>query len=423
MTVNRRSFLSTSALAGSLLATSATAAAASPPDVPGRGRPRVRPGADRLAAEGWRRLAGRRVGVLSNPTGVLADQVHVVDSLVQAGSPPVAVFGPEHGFRGSAQAGGSEGDYTDPRTGVPVYDVYGVGIDKFTELLRKAEIDTMVFDIADVGSRFYTYIWSMYRAMVAAARVGASFVVLDRPNPVGGAAAGPMLDPAYSSGVGLKPIVQQHGMTVGELARYFAAEFLPGEGVRLDELDVVTARGWRRDQVFAETGLAWTPPSPNMPTPDTALVYPGTCLFEGTVFSEGRGTTRPFEILGAPEVDWRWREEMTSLDLPGVAFRECYYVPTFGKFTGETCGGLQLTVTDPGRFDAIRTAVDLIVTARRLYPGLFAWREDNFIDLLTGSDRFRTMVDAGATTDEVVGSWRAELDGFTRKRQPYLLYR
>ena len=423
MTVNRRRFLSASALAGSLLATTATAAAAAPPETAGRGRPRVTTGADRWAADGWRRLRGRRVGVLSNPTGVLADQVHVVDSLVETGIRPVAVFGPEHGFRGSAPAGGSEGAYEDPRTGVPVYDVYGVDTDKFAELLRKADVDTMVFDIADVGARFYTYIWSMYRAMAASARVGASFVVLDRPNPIGGKAYGPMLDPAYSSGVGLKPIVQQHGMTVGELAKFFAAELLPEEGVRLDELEVVTVRGWRRRHLFADTGLLWTPPSPNMPTPETAVVYPGTGLFEGTVFSEGRGTTRPFEIVGAPGVDWRWREEMTAHDLPGVVFRECYFVPTFGKFTGETCGGLQITVTDPHSFDAIRTAVDLIVTAKRLYPDVFGWREDNFIDKLTGSDRFRTMVDAGATTDEIVGSWRAELHEFTRRRQPYLLYR
>ncbi|MGW9309426.1 exo-beta-N-acetylmuramidase NamZ family protein [Saccharomonospora azurea] len=423
MTVNRRRFLSASALAGTLVATAATSAAAAPARDTGRGGPRVTTGADRLAADGWRRLAGRRVGVLSNPTGVLADQIHVVDSLVQAGLDPVAVFGPEHGFRGSAQAGGSEGDYPDPRTGVPVYDIYGVDVDKLTELLRKADVETLVFDIADVGARFYTYIWSMYQAMVASARLGIQFVVLDRPNPIGGEAHGPMLDPAYSSFVGLRPIVQQHGMTVGELARYFAAELLPGDGVELAELDVVPMRGWRRKQVFEDTGLLWTPPSPNMPTPDTASVYPGTCLFEGTVFSEGRGTTRPFEILGAPGVDWRWHEEIASHGLPGVSFRECYYVPTFGKFAGETCGGVQLTVTDPYRFDAIRTGVDLIVTAKRLYPDLFGWREDDFIDKLTGSDRFRSMVDAGATTDDVVSSWRDELADFRRKREPYLLYR
>ncbi|PRX50558.1 uncharacterized protein YbbC (DUF1343 family) [Prauserella shujinwangii] len=421
MTVNRRLFLAASALSTPMLTGASQFAAAAP--APGHQGRRVTPGADVLAADGWRRLAGRRIGVLSNPTGVLADRDHIVDSLVAAGIRPVAAFGPEHGFRGSAQAGGSEGDYTDPRTGVPVYDAYGAGAAELARMFTKAGVDTVVFDIADVGARFYTYIWSMYTAMVAAARTGASFVVLDRPNPVGGRAFGPMLDPAYSSGVGRKPIVQQHGMTVGELALFFDAEFLPAEGGRVPELDVIEADGWRRDTMFADTGLIWTPPSPNMPTPDTALVYPGTCLFEGTVFAEGRGTTRPFEIVGAPGLDWRWREELGALGLRGVTFRETYFVPTFGKFTGQTCGGVQVTVTEPHAFDAIRTATAMIVTARRLHPDLFAWRSDHFIDKLTGSDRFRTMVDAGAGTDEIVGSWQAELAAFTRARRPYLRYR
>lgn len=206
MTVNRRRFLSASALAGPLLATGSMLASSSSPttsagDGPGRtgadglGRP-VTPGADRLAAEGWQRLSGRKVGVLSNPTGVLADRTHIVDSLMAAGVRPVAVFGPEHGFRGSAQAGGSEGDYTDPRTGLPVYDIYGVDEDTLAGLFTDAGVDTVVFDIADVGARFYTYIWSMYTAMVAASRVGAAFVVLDRPNPIGGDAAGPCSTPS-----------------------------------------------------------------------------------------------------------------------------------------------------------------------------------------------------------------------------------
>ncbi|PXY31203.1 exo-beta-N-acetylmuramidase NamZ family protein [Prauserella muralis] len=421
MTVNRRLFLAASALASPVLTTGSRFAAAEPAPTGEQGP--VVTGADRLAAEGWRRLAGRKVGVLSNPTGVLADGDHVVDSLVAAGVRPVAAFGPEHGFRGSAQAGGSEGDYADPRTGIPVYDAYGANAETLAGMFTKAGVDTVVFDIADVGARFYTYIWSMYTAMVAAARTGAAFVVLDRPNPVGGTACGPMLDPAFSSGVGLKPIVQQHGMTVGELARFFAAEFLPAEGVRPAELEVVQTRGWRRSQLFVETGLAWTPPSPNMPTPDTALVYPGTCLFEGTLFSEARGTTRPFEIIGAPGVDWRWREKLGEQDLPGVRFREAYFVPTFGKFTGQTCGGVQIVVTQPRAFDAIRTAVAMIVTARRLHPAIFGWREDRFVDKLFGSARLRTMVDRGAGTDEIVGSWRQELAEFTGRREPYLSYR
>ncbi len=381
------------------------------------------PGADLLAQRGWRDLAGRKVGVVTNPTGVLRDQTHVVDAMVAAGLRPVAVFGPEHGFRGTAQAGGSEGDYTDPRTGLPVYDAYGVTADKLAELYRKAGLDTVVFDIADVGARFYTYIWTMYTAMQAAARTGAAFVVLDRPNPVGGTAFGPRLDPAFASGVGRKPIVQQHGMTVGELARFFDAEFLPADGGRLSALDVVQVRNWRRNTLFAATGLQWVPPSPNMPTPDTALVYPGTCLFEGTLLAEGRGTTRPFETVGAPGIDWRWAERLNELGLPGVRFRETYFVPTFGKFPNQTCGGVQLHLTDPARLDAVRTAVAMIVTARALYPEVFGWRPDNAIDRLSGSARLRTMVDAGADTAEIVASWQTELAEFRRQRERYLIYR
>jgi uncharacterized protein YbbC (DUF1343 family) len=382
---------------------------------------RIATGAQLLAQDGWRALSGKRVGVVTNPTGVLADQTHIVDSMVAAGQPPKAAFGPEHGFRGTAQAGGSEGDYPDPRTGIPVYDAYGANAEKLAGMFRKADVDTVVFDIADVGARFYTYIWTMYTAMQAAAKTGAAFVVLDRPNPVGGTARGPQLDPAYATGVGRKPIVQQHGMTVGELARYFDAEFLPADGGKVTSLDVVWARGWRRDNL--ETGLPWVPPSPNMPTRDTALVYPGTCLFEGTVFSEGRGTTRPFETIGAPDVDWRWAETLNTVNLPGVRFRETYFAPTFSKFVGKTCGGVTLHLTDPRTFDAIRTAIAMIVTAKALYPALFAWRPDNWIDKLSGSDRLRRMVDAGAKTDEIMGAWEAELTAFQLTRRPYLHYR
>lgn len=408
--VTRRAFLTTAALTPPLL-TSGSALASEP-------SAKVVPGADVLAAQGWRTLSGRRVGVLSNPTGVLGNLDHIVDSMVAAGVRPVAAFGPEHGFRGSAQAGGAEGDYADPRTGIPVYDAYGASAEKLASMFTKADVETVVFDIADVGARFYTYIWTMYTAMSAAARAEAAFVVLDRPNPLGGAAAGPLLDPAFASGVGLAPIVQQHGMTVGELARFFAGEFLGPVKV-----DVMPVRGWRREMVFADTGLTWTPPSPNMPTPRTALVYPGLCMVEGTVFSEGRGTTRPFETVGAPGVDWRWREALGSLGLPGTEFRETYFVPTFGKFVGQTCGGVQVVVTEAHAFDAIRTAVAMLVTAKRLYPDLFAWRSDNWIDKITGSARLRTMIDAGAGTHEITTSWQAELETFAARRRPYLLYR
>ncbi|MEU8631572.1 DUF1343 domain-containing protein [Amycolatopsis sp. NPDC048633] len=425
MNLNRRHFLGAGALAVPALAGGSAVAGAQPgPQDQAQAHPgRVLTGAEQLAAQGWRSFKGRKLGVLSNPTGVLLNGDHIVDSMVAAGVRPVAAFGPEHGFRGSAQAGGSEGDYTDPRTGVPVYDAYGADAAKLASLFTKAGVDTVVFDIADVGSRFYTYIWSLYTAMVAAAQVKAAFVVLDRPNPIGGRAAGPLLDPKFSSGIGKKPIVQQHGMTAGELARFYAEEFLPGEGVQLAKLDVVQVRGWQRDMLFAQTGLNWVLPSPNMPTPDTALVYPGTGMFEGTVFSEGRGTTRPFEIIGAPGLDWRWREKLEDLALPGARFREAYFVPTFSKFVNLTCGGVQVSVDDPRSFDAIRTAVAMLVTAKVLHPDVFAWRPDNYIDKLSGSDRLRTMIDAGAGVDEVTGAWRAELAEFDRKRRRYLLYR
>ena len=359
-------------------------------------------------------LDGRKVGVLTNPTGVLKDQTHVVDSMVAHGVKPHAVFGPEHGFRGTAQAGGSEGDYLDPRTGVPVYDAYGANATKLQAMFTKAGIDTVVFDIADVGARFYTYIWSMYTAMQAAPDL--DFIVLDRPNPIGGNANGPQLDPAYATGVGLKPIVQQHGMTVGELARFFKGEF-----DLTTKLEVVNVRGWRRNQL--DTGLPWVPPSPNMPTQDTALVYPGTCLFEGTVLSEGRGTTRPFETVGAPGIDWRWAESLNALNLKGVRFRETYFAPTFNKFQGKTCGGVTLHVTNATELDAIKTATAMLITAKSLYSSVFAWRPDNWIDKLSGSDRLRKMIDAQAPLDEIVGAWQGELQQFRRTRLPYLRYR
>jgi uncharacterized protein YbbC (DUF1343 family) len=420
--LDRRNFLMASAMAAPLMG--AGAAAASADEDRGRSHRGTTTGAEALAADGWRRFRGRKVGILTNPTGVLRDTTHVVDSMVAANMPPTAVFGPEHGFRGTAQAGGSEGDYLDPRTQIPVYDTYTLTAAKIAAQFTKAGIDLLVFDIADIGARFYTYIWSMYNAMHAAVLTGIDFMVLDRPNPVGGTAYGPMLDPAFSSGVGRKPIVQQHGMTAGELARFFDAEFLPPDaGGRLKSLEVVKLKGWRRDDLFSDTGLEWVLPSPNVPTPQTALAYPGTCLFEGTVFSEGRGTTRPFEIIGAPGIDWRWAEALNQARLPGVRFREHYFAPTFSKWVGQVCGGVQLHITDERRFQAIRTAVTMLVTAKQVHPDVFAWRPDNFIDKLSGSARLRTMIDAGATVDEVTGAWRAELAAFARLREKYLIYR
>ncbi|MFQ6172118.1 exo-beta-N-acetylmuramidase NamZ domain-containing protein [Oryzobacter sp. R7] len=391
----------------------------------------VTPGADRAAADGWRALAGRKVGVLTNPTGILTNLRSIVDEMHDSGTVDLqAVFGPEHGFRGTAQAGEAEETFVDPRTGVTVYDAYGASATTLARMITESGVDTVVFDIQDVGSRFYTYIWSMYTAMRAAVRAGASFVVLDRPNPVGGTARGPMMTTAFTSGVGAKEIVQAHGMTVGELARFFDGEFLEAEeGRRLTRLDVVEVAGWRRDVTHAATGLPWVLPSPNMPTADTALVYPGTCLFEGTNLSEGRGTTRPFELIGAPFVDHRWAERLAGRDVPGVEFREAYFNPVVNKHVGKVCGGVQVHVTDPRAVDGPRLGAEMLVAAKATVAD-FQWRRDSWdaarpywIDKLTGSTRLREQVDAGASADEVVGAWREELAAFDARRQQYLIYR
>ncbi|OLZ72701.1 hypothetical protein AV521_06910 [Streptomyces sp. IMTB 2501] len=388
--------------------------------VPPQHREQLRTGFERLAADGYSALSGQRIGIVTNPTGIATDASHIVD--VMHKDPRVkltAVFGPEHGFRGTAQAGGSEGRSTDPATGLPVYDTYLKSGKQLSDIFTTAGVDTVVFDIQDVGARFYTYIWTLYDCMEAAQPAGKRFVVLDRPNPVTGRAAqGPVLHKEFATFVGRQPIAQAHGMTVAELARLFNKEFLS----KPVTLDTVLMTGWRRSDWYDTSVLPWVPPSPNMPTPDTALVYSGTCMFEGTNVSEGRGTTRPFELLGAEGLDGRWAAAVNELGLPGVRFREAYFAPTFSKFAGKTVGGVQIHVHDRAAYDPVRTGIALLVTVRRVWPG-FAWRPDNWIDRLTGSTRVRTMIDAGAATDEVTGAWQDELAAFRRVRKEYLLYR
>lgn len=421
MTLSRRGVLAVGGAMGALAASAGAGTASAAGRASGSARTRVRTGFDRLAADGYGLLAGQKVGIVTNPTGITSDVRHIVDVMHPDDRVDLtAVFGPEHGFRGTAQAGGSEGRYDDPATGLPVYDTYLKSGQPLADVFTASGVDTVVFDIQDAGARFYTYIWTLYDCMEAAALAGKRFVVLDRPNPVTGRAAlGPVLDPAFGTFVGRREISQAHGMTVAELALLFDGEFLTARPL---ELDVVRMSGWRRSDFFDETGLPWVPPSPNMPTPETALVYPGTCLFEGTNLSEGRGTTRPFELLGAEGVDHRWAAAANALELPGVAFREAYFAPTFSKFQGRTVGGVQVHVQDREVFDPVRTGIALLVTAKRSWSG-FAWRADNWIDKLTGNTRVRTMIDAGADTDEVVGAWSEDLAAFRATRKEYLLYR
>ena len=407
-------------LIGSALAGAALAATTAVPAHAGHGK-RVRTGIEVLAEDGFAELAGQRVGVISNPTGVLPDLSHEVDLMHESGKVDiVAVFGPEHGFRGVSQAGEGEDFFLDPKTGIPVYNAYN-NKDQMAELLVEAGVETLVFDIQDVGSRFYTYIWTMYLALEAAGQLGLRFVVLDRPNPVSAVeASGPVLHAEHATFVGLKPIAQRHGMTVGELASLFNGEFLTTAA----DLKVVTMRGWKREMYFEDTGLPWVAPSPNMPTVATAVAYPGTCLFEATALSEGRGTTKPFELLGAPEIDHTWSEAVQGL--PGTRFREAYFTPTFSKWAAKVCGGVELQVTSRRDFDPIRTALAMIIEQRRAFPQ-YGWRSQDttsfWLDKLTGNQAVRLAIEAGEDVDDVAALWTEELDAFSEQRESYLLYR
>ncbi|WP_330460911.1 DUF1343 domain-containing protein [Streptomyces sp. NBC_00820] len=352
-------------------------------------------------------LAGPgRLGLVTNHTGVLPGLRPAAPALLDAGVRLVALFGPEHGLHGTAQAGESEAARTDPATGLPVHDTYGCDGGRLDELLRASGVDALVYDLQDIGARFYTYVWTMYDLMVSAARTGVRFVVADRPNPLGGLVSeGPLLDPAWASFVGRAATPVRHGLTCGELARLLNTSAVPQAAGRAADLTVIEAVGWQRSMDAEATGLPWVAPSPNIPTPATATVYPGTCLFEGTNLSEGRGTTQPFEIVGAPYVDARFAPSLAELALPGVHFRDLRYVPTFHKYAGRPLRGVQLHVTDRKVFAPVRTAVAMLATLRRLYPDGFAWRgpdggaegtgHRHFVDLLWGSDRLRHTVDAG----------------------------
>ncbi len=429
MTLSRRGMFQAAGVAAVTaagLAAAGPAVAAGGQSAPGAsGGRKIRTGADVAAADKWRVFSGRKVGIITNPTGVLEDFTSIVDAMVAAGVDVRAVFGPEHGFRGTAQAGEAEETFTDPRTGVTVYDAYGASVAKMAGFFAESGVDTVVFDIRDVGVRFYTYIWTMWTAMQAAAQSGdLRFVVLDRPNPLGGRARGPVLQPAFSSGVGVLEIAQQHGMTVGELAGFFNATFMQRAGQQqLSDLQVVQVTGWRREMVGPDQADRWIPPSPNMPTPQTATLYPGTGMVEATDWSEGRGTTRPFELVGAPYMDHRLAAALNAKALPGVEFREAYFTPTFSKNAGKVCAGVQIHIMDAEQVDALQVGTHMLVEAHRIYPE-FAWRGDGgrWIGLLTGSGRFQQQLEAGASAEEIIAAWQPELKQFVSDTRPYLLY-
>ena len=397
----------------------------------------VASGLDILCAERLDLCRGRRVGVLCHPASVDAQLVHVVDRLMAAGVRPVRLFGPEHGVRGEAQDMVSVAGEHDRHTGIVVSSLYGQSPESLQPTQEAlADTDVLLVDLQDIGSRYYTFIWTMALSMQAAARAGVAVVVLDRPNPIGGSAIeGGGVEPAYESFVGLASLPVRHGLTIAEVARLVQAG-IPWGGPRfaspLDlDLTVVPVRGWHRRDLFEATGLPWVMPSPNMPSVDTAFVYPGLCLVEGTNISEGRGTTRPFEIIGAPFIDgFHLAEQLARHRLPGVLFRPLCFRPTFHKFAGQVCGGIQIHITDRAVFEAYRCGVAILGELHEVGGEAFHWRREPYefvsdrlaIDLLTGSDAIRTGIERGLSLAELEASWLPAQRRFAECRQPYLLY-
>jgi molybdopterin-guanine dinucleotide biosynthesis protein MobB len=372
-------------------------------------------------------VAGARIGLVTNHAAVTAAGVPTWKALSGLGAAKLArLFGPEHGIDGAAVYMEGVSSSLHRETGLPVVSLYGSTRESLAPRAEDLhDLDALVFDVPDVGSRYYTYNWTMLLAMEACAALGKRFVVCDRPNPIGGEVEGAPQDPDFLSYVGMHPISVRHGMTSGELAQLFASE----RGLDLD-LRVAKVRGWARDVPYSATGLPWIPPSPNIPTVETARVYPGMALLEGTNLSEGRGTARPFELFGAPWLDpLAVVDALARLDLPGVSFLPTRFRPLFEKHAGATCGGALIEVTDPAAFPAFEAGLRVIEAARAIAPDRFRWRSEPYefdthlaIDVLTGSSRFRETLDAGDGASSEVARHRSQGRKFLARRDPFLLY-
>jgi uncharacterized protein YbbC (DUF1343 family) len=382
-------------------------------------------GSDRLLASS--RLHGRRVGVVCNPASVDGSLRHVADRLAAHPSACLAaLFGPQHGFRSDLQDNMIEtGHAQDEVRRVPVYSLYSETREPTAEMLR--DLDVLVVDLQDVGVRIYTYIYTLANCLKAAKRHGLKVIVCDRPNPIGGTQVeGMVLVPGFESFVGMYPIPMRHGMTIGEIARLFNEHF----GIGAD-LEVVRMEGWSREMYWDATGLTWIISSPNIPTFDTTTVYPGGVLFEGTNVSEGRGTTRPFELVGAPwVVAETFADAMNRRELPGVFFRPALFEPTFHKHAKRGCAGCQVHVRDRWTFRAVETGVALIEAFRAAAPAEFAWKNPPYeyeydkmpIDCLAGSSALREQIEAGVPAADIARSWEAPVAQFMKIRERYLLY-
>jgi len=386
----------------------------------------VETGCDIIRRKPHGSLDGAVAGLLANPASVSRELIPTIDVLLSRGVRVAAIFGPQHGLWGDTQANMIEWEgFTHPALGIPVYSLYGARRTPDTEMLRG--LDRVVIDLSDVGARPYTYLWTSLLMLRACAEAGIEVVVLDRPNPIDGETIeGPLLSEGYRSFVGLHPLPMRHGLTMGEALTLMAAQ----EGIGRAPT-VVKMNGWRRGMRFDETGLPWVLPSPNMPTPDTALVYPGTVLLEGTNISEGRGTTRPFEIVGAPWIEPRaFAPELDACRLAGVAFRPLSFTPAWDKYAGVQCGGIQIHVTDGRTFQPVRCGASIIAAAARLYPRDFRWGEPPYeyertlppIDIISGSSALRETIDAGREISTLFDAWRADEERFRRERAAFLLY-
>lgn len=380
----------------------------------------VQPGLEVLLGRERRLLAGKRIGLITNPTGINRQFASAIDLMAKAQDFKLAaLFGPEHGVRGDAQAGALVADQLDVRSGLPAYSLYGATRKPTPAMF--SDLDLLVFDIQDIGARFYTYPWTLALVMQAARDAGIGVLVADRPNPIGGVTVeGPVLDPALASFVGAYPIPIRHGMTIGELALMLNKDFAIG-----CDLKVVRCANWRRGDDATKTGLPWVPPSPNMPTVETAFLYPGTCLIEGTNLSEGRGTAKPFELIGAPFIDaHQLVDRLTHAKLPGAAFRPAYFTPSFSKFQGQTCAGIQIHITDRAALSAIDIGLAILLEVARLHSKDFLFLAGNppFFDKLAGVSWLREAILAGESLAALKARWQPDLASFKQRRARHLLY-
>ncbi|MFW5427713.1 exo-beta-N-acetylmuramidase NamZ family protein [Bacillus pumilus] len=378
----------------------------------------VKTGIETLLSGNLAWLKGKRVGLITNPTGIDANMKSSVDLLFEHPSIKLtALYGPEHGVRGDAQAGEGVESYTDEKTGLPVYSLYGKTRKPTPDMLKN--VDVLLFDIQDVGARYYTYIYTMAYAMEAAKENNIPFVVLDRPNPIGGLKVeGPVLEPEHASFVGLYPIPLRHGMTTGELAKFFNKEFHINADVT-----VIKMKNWKRSMTFDDTKLPFVLPSPNMPTVDSTFVYPATGLIEGTNVSEGRGTTKPFELIGAPYINSsELADHLNQLKLKGVQFRPVSFTPTFSKHAGKLSHGVQLYVTDRSSFEAVKTGLSIIKAIHDLYPKDFQFLQTGSFDKLIGNGWIKEEINQGTSVKHIMKRYHHDLKSFEKKRKKYLIY-